>query len=111
MFMGDFNVATSDKAMEDFCSLNDLESLISNQHITKIMRIRFVTCVDLILTKRPGYFPYSGVFETGISDFHLLIVTQLKIGFEKELPEIITYPGYKKTLTMLNFVVMLITSL
>ena len=38
--MGDFNAATSDNAMEDFCSLNDYESLISNQHITKIMRIQ-----------------------------------------------------------------------
>ena len=37
--MGDFNVATSDNAMEEFCSLNDLESLISNQHIIKIMKI------------------------------------------------------------------------
>ena len=41
--MGDFNVATSDNAMEDFCSLNDLESLISNQHITKIMRIQHMS--------------------------------------------------------------------
>ena len=40
IFMGDFNAATSDNAMEDFCSLNDYESLISNQHITKIMRIQ-----------------------------------------------------------------------
>ena len=79
--MGDFNAATSDNAMEDFCSLNDLESLISNQH---------------------------NVFETGISDFHLLIVTQLKMVFQKKLPKIITYPSYKKTLTMLNFVMMLI---
>ena len=27
--MGDFNVAMSDKAMEDSCSLNNLESLIN----------------------------------------------------------------------------------
>ena len=27
--MGDFNVAMSDKVIEDFCSLNNLESLIS----------------------------------------------------------------------------------
>ena len=29
IFMGDFNVTMSDKVMEDFCSLNNLESLIS----------------------------------------------------------------------------------
>ena len=38
----------------------------------------------------------SNVFETGISDFHLLFVTQLKVGFQKKLPKIIAYRDYKK---------------
>ena len=86
--MGDFNVAMSDKAMEDFCSLNNLESLISKRTCYK--NHENPTCIDLIFTNRPGYFQHSNVIETGISDFHLLIVTQLKTGFEKKLPKIIT---------------------
>ena len=54
------------------------------------------TCFDLILINRPGYFQHSNLFETGISDFHLLIATQLKMGFQKNLPKIITYRDYKK---------------
>ena len=73
IFMGDFNVAMSDKAMEDFCSLNNLESLISKPTCYK--NHENPTCIDLILTNRPGYFQRSNVFEAGISDFHLLIVT------------------------------------
>ena len=38
----------------------------------------------------------SSVFETDISDFHLLFVTQLKVGFQKKLPKIIAYRDYKK---------------
>ena len=80
--------------MEDFCSLNNLESLISKPTCYK--NHENPTCIDLILTNRPGYFQHSNVFETGISYFHLLIVTQLKMGFQKKLPKIITYRDYKK---------------
>ena len=82
IFMGDFNVAMSDKTVEDFCSLNNLESLISKSTCYK--NHENPTWIDLILTNRPGYFQHSNVFETGISDFRLLIVTQLKMGFQKK---------------------------
>ena len=75
--MFDFNVAMSDKAMEDFCSLNNLESLISKPACNK--NHENPTWFDLTLKNKPGYFQHSNVFETGISDFHLLIVTQLKM--------------------------------
>ena len=92
--MGDFNVAMIDKAMEDVCSLNNLESLISKPTCYK--NHENPTCIDLILTNSPGYFQHSNVFETDISDFHLLIVTQLKMGFQKKLPKIITCRDNKK---------------
>ena len=52
--------------------------------------------VGLILTNRPSYFQHSNVFETAISDFHLLIATQLKMRFQKKLPKLIAYCDYKK---------------
>ena len=79
IFMGDVNVAMSNKAMEDFCSLNNVESLISKPTCCK--NHENLACIDLILTNRPSYFQHSNVFETVISDFHLLIVTQLKMDF------------------------------
>ena len=92
--MGNFNILMSDKVMEDFCSLNNLESLIKKPICYK--NDENPTCIDLILTNRPGYFQHINVFETGISDFHLLTATQLKMGFQKKLPKIIAYRGYKK---------------
>ena len=91
--MGDFKVAMSDKIMEDFCSQHNYGSLINK--LTRYKNHENPTCIDLILTNRPGYFQHSNVFETGISDFHLLIVTQLKMGFQKKLPKIIAYRNYK----------------
>ena len=67
--------------MENFCSLNDLESLIKKPTCYK--NHENPACIDLIVTKRPGYFQHSNVFETVISDFHLLIAMQLKMGFQK----------------------------
>ena len=93
--MSDFNVATSDKAIEDFCFLLiNLESLIEKPRCYK--NHENPTCTDLSLTNRPGYFQHSNVFETGISDFHLPIATQLKMGFQKKLPKIIAYRDHKK---------------
>ena len=52
IFMGDFSVTMSNKAMEDFFSLNNLESLISKPTCYK--NHENLTCIELILTNRPG---------------------------------------------------------
>ena len=67
IFMGDFDVAISDKAMEDFWSLNNLESLIKK--LTCYKNYDNSTCIDLILTNKPDYLQYSNVFETGFLIF------------------------------------------
>ena len=51
--------------------------------------------IDLILTNRPSYFQRSTVFETGLSDFHLLTTTEFKTSFQKREPKIIKYRDYK----------------
>ena len=88
IFMGDFNVPMSDKAMEDFYFLNNVEGLIKTPTCYK--NHENLTCIELIIINRSDYFQHSNVFETGIS-FHLLIVTQLKMGFQKKLPKVIAY--------------------
>ena len=52
IFMGDFNIAMSDKAMEVFCSFNNLENL--NTKPTCYKNHENPTCINLILTNRPG---------------------------------------------------------
>ena len=50
--MDDFNVEMSDKAMEDFCSLNNLENFIKKTTCYK--NHENPTCIDLILANRPA---------------------------------------------------------
>ena len=91
--MGDFNVTMDDKFMINFCELNDLSSLIDKPTCYK--NFDKPKCIDLILTNKPCYFQHSNVFETGLSDFHLLTITEFKMGFPKLKPQVITYRNYK----------------
>ena len=91
--MGDFNVTMDDKFMINFCELNDLSSLIYKPTCYK--NFDKPKCIDPILTNKPSYFQHSNVFETGLSDFHLLTVTEFKMGFQKLKPQVIIYRNYK----------------
>ena len=53
------------------------------------------TCIDHILTNQPSFLQHNKVFETGLSDFHLLTVTEFKMSFQKLQPKIINYRDYK----------------
>ena len=73
VFLGDFNEEIEDSALKDFCSLYFLTSLISRATCWK--NFSKSTCTDLILTKRPIFFQNINVIETGLFDFHIMVVT------------------------------------
>ena len=50
------------------------------------------SCIDLFLTNRPRTFQCTTTIETGISDFHKLVVT---VFYKKQRPKIIHYRNYK----------------
>ena len=79
--------------MMSFSDLNGLRNLINVSTCCKNFDNQ--TSIDLILTNRPSYFQRSTVFETGLSDFHLLTVTEFKTSFQKRKPKIIKYRHYK----------------
>ena len=79
--------------MINFCDLNGLRNLISVPTCYK--NSDNATSIDLILTNRPSYFQHSPIFETGLSDFHLLTITEFKTSFYKREPKIIKYRDYK----------------
>ena len=93
VFIGDFNVNTSDSSMKEFCSLNGLKNLINEPTCYK--NSEKPTCIDLILTNQPTLLKRSTVVETRLSDFHLLTVTEFKMSFRKCKPHIITYRNDK----------------
>ena len=99
VFIGDFNVNTSDSSMKEFCSLNGLKNLINEPTCYK--NSEKPTCIDLILTNQPTLFQRSAVLETGLSDFHLLTVTQFKMSFQKANPVLLLI-GTTKTMIMMS---------
>ena len=73
--------------MKNFCDINRQKRLIKIPTCYK--NPDKPKCVTLILTNRPNLFQHSSAFETGISDFYLLTVTEFKMGFQKPKPKII----------------------
>ena len=90
---------TSVSSMKEFCSLNRLKNLINEPTCYK--NYEKPISIDLILTNQPTLFQCNTVFETGLSDFHLLTVTEFKMSFQKCEPHIIT-TGTTKTMTMMS---------
>ena len=59
------------------------------------MNLEKLSCMDLTLTNCPRSFQNSCAIETGLSDFHKLVVTVIKTTYKKSQPKIINYCSYK----------------
>ena len=83
----------NDSAISVFSDTYDLKSLIKEPTCYKNPNKH--SCIDLILTNKPRSFQHSCVIETGLSDFHKMTVTVMKILFEKLQPRVVNYRDYK----------------
>ena len=73
IILGDFNAEISDSSMESFCTINNLKCIIKEPTCYK--NPDNPTCIDLILTNCPKNFQESSTLETGLSDFHKMVLT------------------------------------
>ena len=78
--------------MESFCESYRFKSLIKDP--TCFKNPESPSCIDLILTNNPYSFQNSWVIETGLSDFHKMIVSVMKTTFQKLKPRIVQYRDY-----------------
>ena len=62
--------------------------------ITCVKSIRG-SSIDILMTNKPTYFMHSLAVETGLSDFHKMIITYLKRKIIKNKPKLITYRKMK----------------
>ena len=90
--LGDFNVGIDNNEMKDFCLNYNLKSLICVPTCYK--NTDNPSCIDLVLTNSPGSFQSSCAIETGLSDFHKMMVTVMKTSFQKLKPRVIIYRDY-----------------
>ena len=87
MFLKDLNIESSDPVLNDFCNIYNLFSLVKEP--TSFKNSYNPSCIDLFLTNYPRSFQNTVSIETGISDFHKLVITIWKIFYKKQKPKII----------------------
>ena len=92
LLLGDFNTSVDDEAMKNVCSSYCLNSLIKQP--TCFKNPENPSCIDLILTKTRS-FQSTCVIETGLSDFHRMTISVLKMHFRKLPPKVIGYRYFK----------------
>ena len=83
----------TDQQIRTFINTYDLKNLVKEPTCFKADNPR---CIDLILTNRYRSFQHTTTFETGLSDFHKMIVTVLKTAYTKSGPTVTNYRDYKK---------------
>ena len=91
--MGDYNAEIIETNMSSFCEIYHLTDIIKQPSCFK--NPSNPSCIDLFLTNNANCFQKSSVFETGLSDFHQLIVTVMKWHILKQQAKIIKYRNYK----------------
>ena len=93
LILGDLNSDLKDGCLNAFSNVNNLKSL--NKEPTCFKNPNNPSCIDLFLTNRSRYFQNTSTIETGISGFHKLVVTVLKVFYKKQKPKIIQYRNCK----------------
>ena len=78
--------------MESFCESYRFKSLIKDPNCFK--NPENPSCIDMILKNSSYSFQNSCVIETGLSDFHRMIVSVMKTTFQKLKPRISHYGDY-----------------
>ena len=72
LLLGDFNTCVDDEAMKNFCSSYCLNSLIKQP--TCFKNPENPSCIDLILANKTRSLQSTCVIETGLSNFHRILV-------------------------------------
>ena len=96
IILGDFNTEIYDFNMESFCTRNNFKCII--KETTCYKNPDNLTCIDLSLTNCPINFQELSTLETGLSDFHKMVLTVFKSEAPKsksETPRVVSYQKYK----------------
>ena len=92
--IGDFNADMENVNLRNFCDLYKFKNLIKEP--TSFKNPVNPTCIDLMLTNTHKSFQNSCAIETGLLDFHRMVVTVMKAYFQEQKPKVLTYRDYKK---------------
>ena len=93
ILMSDFNVEPNDAPIKNFSQIYGCKNIVKDK--TCFKNPINLTCIDLIITNRPKSFQETEIIKTGLSDFHKMSLTVMKVFYNKQKPKIIQYRKYK----------------
>ena len=93
ILLGNFNAEWNETPMVSFCNSYKLTNLTRQE--TCLENPENPKCIDLTLTNKPTSIQATCVVETGLSDFHWVTVSVMKITFRKLPPKLLKYRGYR----------------
>ena len=95
VLLGDFNVQENKTILSEFLNAYNAKNIVKNK--TCFKSIENPSCVELIITDKPGSFQHTNVYETGISvlDHHKLVTTVMKAKFTEVSSKYVHYRNYK----------------
>ena len=105
VLLGDFNGQESETILSEFLNACNAKYIVKK---TCFKSIENPSCIDLIITDKPGTFQHTNVFETGISDHHKLVTTVMKAKFTMAAPNYVYYDDYKNKNWGVNWKLMLL---
>ena len=100
LLAGDFNTEETNPIMSEFLFNNDAKNLVEQKACFK--STNNPSCIDLFVTNSPRSFQNTITLASGLSDFHIMILTILKSIFPKARPKQIVYRKFKN-LGLKNF--------
>ena len=87
----DFNIEPADKKFNAFCESHEFITLLRVRHASSQVVVHVLTLISLIRNS----FKNTNLIETGLSDFHRMIFTQMKLTFEISPPRTISFRDFK----------------
>ena len=91
--MGDLNTLDTEKVLFDLSEEHYLFNLVNFPTCYKA--VENPSSIDLMITNRQHSFQNTTSFSTGLSDFHKLVITSMKLTFPKVSATTITYRNTK----------------
>ena len=82
ILLGDLNSEPTESAVRYFCQIYGCQNLIKDN--TCFKNPEKPSCIDLIITNRPKSFQNSVTLETGLSDFHKMTLTVMKVFYNNK---------------------------
>ena len=90
LLLGDFKAEVENNFVKDFCNIYGMKSFIRVVP-TCYKNLANATFIDLFLASCNRSFQVSNTIETGLSDFYKMMVTLLKIYFQKREAKVVNY--------------------